>query len=77
MRDRRAISGEMRRLMSQPDEIDRILAAGAEKAREAAAPTLAEVKKIVADAAAFRSLPADVRAKCRPGDTGKTPAPAG
>ncbi|MBP7649795.1 MAG: tryptophan--tRNA ligase [Phenylobacterium sp.] len=42
-----AISGEMRRLMSQPDEIDAILAAGAEKAREAAAPTLAEVKKIV------------------------------
>ncbi|MBR7617858.1 tryptophan--tRNA ligase [Phenylobacterium sp. 20VBR1] len=42
-----AISGEMRRLMSEPDEIDRILAAGAEKAREAAAPTLAEVKKIV------------------------------
>jgi tryptophanyl-tRNA synthetase len=41
------ISGEMRRLMSQPDEIDKILAAGAEKAREAAAPTLAEVKKIV------------------------------
>ena len=42
-----AISGEMRRLMSEPDEIDRVLAAGAEKARETAAPTLAEVKKIV------------------------------
>ena len=41
------ISGEMRRLMADPAEIDRILGAGAEKAREAAAPTLAEVKKIV------------------------------
>jgi len=37
----------MRRLMADPAEIDRILAAGAEKAREAAAPTVAEVREIV------------------------------
>jgi tryptophanyl-tRNA synthetase len=41
------VGAEMRRLMSDPAEIDRILAAGAERARAAAAPTLAEVKKIV------------------------------
>ena len=41
------VGNEMRRLMGDPAEIDRILAAGAERAREAAAPTLAEVKKIV------------------------------
>jgi tryptophanyl-tRNA synthetase len=37
----------MRRYMADPAEIDRILAAGAERARDEAAPTLAEVKKIV------------------------------
>ena len=37
----------MRRYMSDPAEIDRILAAGAARAREVAAPTLAEVKSIV------------------------------
>ncbi|MEO8115635.1 MAG: tryptophan--tRNA ligase, partial [Phenylobacterium sp.] len=41
------IGAEMRRLLADPAEIDRILAAGAEKARETAAPTLAEVKKLV------------------------------
>jgi tryptophanyl-tRNA synthetase len=41
------IGGEMRRLLADPAEIDRILAAGAEKARSVADPTLAEVKKIV------------------------------
>ncbi|WP_395671393.1 tryptophan--tRNA ligase [Phenylobacterium sp.] len=41
------ISAEMRRLKSDPGEIDRILTKGAEKARETAAPTLAEVKKLV------------------------------
>ena len=33
--------------VTDPAELDRILAAGAETAREAAAPTLAEVKKLV------------------------------
>ena len=37
----------MRRYMSDPAEIDRILAAGAARAREVAAPTLAEVKSSV------------------------------
>lgn len=41
------VGEEMRRLMADPAEIDRVLAAGAERARDAAAPTLAEVKKIV------------------------------
>ena len=41
------IGGEMRRLLSDPAEIDRILEAGAERARAVAAPTLAEVKRIV------------------------------
>lgn len=41
------IGGEMRRLLSDPAEIDRILDAGGAKAREVAAPTLAEVKRIV------------------------------
>jgi tryptophanyl-tRNA synthetase len=41
------IGGEMRRMLADPAEIDRILDAGGEKAREVAAPTLAEVKKIV------------------------------
>ncbi len=41
------IGEAMRRYMSDPAEIDRILAAGAARAREVAAPTLAEVKSIV------------------------------
>ena len=41
------VSDRMRRLLADPAEIDRVLAAGAEKAREVAAPTLDEVKKIV------------------------------
>jgi len=41
------IGGEMRRLLADPGEIDRILTAGAERAREVAAPNLAEVKRIV------------------------------
>ena len=40
------ITDEMRRLMGDPAEIDRILKAGAAKAQELAAPTLAEVKKL-------------------------------
>jgi tryptophanyl-tRNA synthetase len=41
------IGAEMRRLLGDKAEIDRILAAGGEKARATAEPTLAEVKKIV------------------------------
>ncbi|MDA1322875.1 MAG: tryptophan--tRNA ligase, partial [Proteobacteria bacterium] len=41
------VTAEMRRLMNDPAEIDRALAAGAEKAREIAEPTIADVKKIV------------------------------
>ena len=41
------IGGEMRRLLADPAEIDRILAAGAERANAIAAPTMAEVKKLV------------------------------
>ncbi len=41
------IGGEMRRLMADPAEIDRILAIGGERCRDWAAPTMAEVKKIV------------------------------
>ena len=41
------VSDAMRRLMADPAEIDRVLRAGAEKAREVAAPTIAEVKDIV------------------------------
>ena len=41
------IGAEMRRMLADPAGIDRVLTAGAEKAREVAAPTLAEVKKIV------------------------------
>jgi tryptophanyl-tRNA synthetase len=37
----------MRRFLADPAEIDRILTAGAERAREAAAPTVAQVKDIV------------------------------
>lgn len=38
---------EYNRLMSDPAEIDRILEAGAERAREVAAPVIAEAKKMV------------------------------
>jgi tryptophanyl-tRNA synthetase len=41
------IGGEMRRLLSDPAEIDRVLADGAARARALAAPTVAEVKKLV------------------------------
>ena len=41
------IGAEMRRLLADPAEIDRILAAGAERANAIAAPTLAEVRKLV------------------------------
>jgi len=41
------VGDTMRRLLSDPAEIDRVLAQGAERAREAAAPTLAEVRKLV------------------------------
>jgi len=41
------IGGEMRRLLADPAEIDRILADGAQRARALAAPTVAEVKKLV------------------------------
>ena len=41
------IGGEMRRLLADPAEIDRILAAGAERANAVAAPTMAEVRKLV------------------------------
>lgn len=41
------IGGEMRRLLADPGEIDRILSAGAARAREVADPHLAEVKRIV------------------------------
>ena len=41
------ITTEMNRLMADPSEIDRLLAAGAEKAREIAAPVLADTYEIV------------------------------
>jgi tryptophanyl-tRNA synthetase len=41
------VGDRMRSLLSDPAEIDRILAKGAEKARETAAPTVAEVRKLV------------------------------
>lgn len=41
------IGTEMRRLMADPTEIDRVLAAGAEQAREIAAPVLAETRRHV------------------------------
>jgi tryptophanyl-tRNA synthetase len=41
------IGSEMRRLLADPAEIDRILAAGAERANAVAAPTMAEVRKLV------------------------------
>ncbi|HSC18150.1 MAG TPA: tryptophan--tRNA ligase [Rhizomicrobium sp.] len=41
------IAAEMRRLLADPAEIDRILHAGAERARAIAAPVMADVKRIV------------------------------
>jgi len=41
------ITQEMRRLMSDPAEIDRILKRGADTARERAAPTIKEVRRLV------------------------------
>ena len=41
------IAAEMRRFMADPAEIDRILAAGAQKARSLAEPVLAETKQVV------------------------------
>ena len=41
------VSRDMRRLMSDPGEIDRILAAGADRARAIAAPILEDTKRIV------------------------------
>ena len=41
------VGESMRDYLSDPGEIDSILAAGAEKARSVAAPTLAEVKRLV------------------------------
>jgi tryptophanyl-tRNA synthetase len=43
----RPISAEMRRLTANPDEIDAVLRGGAERARAASAPVLAEVQEIV------------------------------
>jgi tryptophanyl-tRNA synthetase len=41
------VSERMRRLMDDPAEIDRILAAGAERARSLAEPVIAETKRLV------------------------------
>jgi tryptophanyl-tRNA synthetase len=41
------VGAEMRRLMADPTEIDAVLKAGAARAREAAAPVLAETKALV------------------------------
>ena len=41
------VTAEMRRLMADPAEIDRVLAAGADRARAVANPVVDEVKKIV------------------------------
>jgi len=41
------LGDEMRRLMAEPDEIDRVLADGAERARALATPIMDDVKKIV------------------------------
>ena len=41
------LGGEMRRLLADPAEIDRVLTSGAERARTLAAPTVAEVKKLI------------------------------
>jgi tryptophanyl-tRNA synthetase len=41
------VTAEMRRLMADPTEVDRVLAGGAERARAVAAPILDETKRIV------------------------------
>ena len=41
------LSAEMRRLLADPGEIDRVLGAGAARARDIAAPNLAQTQKIV------------------------------
>jgi tryptophanyl-tRNA synthetase len=41
------IGADMRRLLADPAEIDRVLADGAARAREIAGPTMAEVRRIV------------------------------
>ena len=41
------VTAEMRRLMDDPAEIDRVLKGGAERAAEVADPVVDEVKKIV------------------------------
>ena len=41
------IAAEMRRLLNDPAELDRILAKGAAQARELAAPVMAEVRRVV------------------------------
>jgi tryptophanyl-tRNA synthetase len=41
------IAEQMRRLLADPAELDRILAAGAARARAIAGPVLAETKKLV------------------------------
>ena len=41
------VTAQMRRLMADPAEIDRALAAGVEKARTVAAPVIAETKRLV------------------------------
>ena len=41
------VTAEMRRLLSDPAEIDRILKSGAERARAVAVPVMAEVKRQV------------------------------
>ena len=41
------LAGEMRRLLADPAEIDRILKVGAERARTIARPVMAEVKRLV------------------------------
>lgn len=43
----RPVTAEMNRLMADPAEIDRVLSRGAEHARDIAAPTLAEAKRLV------------------------------
>jgi tryptophanyl-tRNA synthetase len=41
------VSAEMERLIADPGEIDRVLAAGAERARALAQPVLEETKRLV------------------------------
>ncbi len=50
------IGEEMRRLMADPSEIDRILAANAERARAIAGPIMAETREIVGFVSAPKSL---------------------